>query len=365
MRIVLIGNYGAHNIGDEAVLSGILHLLRKHIPHAEITVLSYDPNNTEQQHHISAAYLLPFGIRSFLKFGWKNTIRVLQQADYVLIGGGALFTDEKMKAMYLWGYHVKIASYYCSRVILFAHTIGPLQTKRGIAIMKKVLGLVQSISVRDVKSKDVIHQLDPTKKVIVASDPAFVLNKIIIQKKKKQVVINLRPWMYNNQMNIIRVMGNVCNNLINKGDNIVLLPFQTFQDDDRKILQQIYDSILNKKSVQFLTNEVDLNAIMQIIGESEFVIGMRLHSLILSILQHVPFIALSYSDKIHNMLVDIHWEQYSIDIQQITEKKIADLVYDIEMHKNEMERKLQKAALDMKQRAAFNLKCFPSDVLEN
>jgi polysaccharide pyruvyl transferase CsaB len=357
MRIVIIGNYGAHNIGDEAVLSGILHLLRKHIPHAEITVLSYDPNNTEQQHHVSAAYLLPFGIRSFLKFGWKKTIRVLQQADYVFIGGGALFTDEKMKAMYLWGYHAKIASRYCSRVILFAHTIGPLQTKRGITIMKKVLGLVQSISVRDEKSKDIIHQLDPTKKVIVASDPAFLLNKIIIQKKKKQVVINLRPWMHNNQMNTIRVMGNVCNNLITKGYSIVLLPFQTFQDDDRKILQQVYDRILNKKSVQFVTHEVDLNEIMQIIGESEFVIGMRLHSLIVSTIQHVPFIALSYSEKIRNMLVDIDLERYRIDMQHVTDEKIRYLVDDIEVHKKEIEKKLQKAGTDMKNRASLSLQC--------
>src|SRR3972149_2781088 len=50
VRYLISGYYGEGNIGDEAILAGIIQEVGRHDPEASYTVLSFDPADTERRH---------------------------------------------------------------------------------------------------------------------------------------------------------------------------------------------------------------------------------------------------------------------------------------------------------------------------
>jgi len=54
--VVIAGYYGANNTGDEAILTGMLHVLRSQ-GITDITVLSRNPKQTAQLHGVKSIYI--------------------------------------------------------------------------------------------------------------------------------------------------------------------------------------------------------------------------------------------------------------------------------------------------------------------
>lgn len=50
LTIGVLGSYGGRNLGDEAILTGLLADLRSHEPHARIIVFSRNPEHTARAH---------------------------------------------------------------------------------------------------------------------------------------------------------------------------------------------------------------------------------------------------------------------------------------------------------------------------
>ena len=69
-RIVLVGNFGAENVGDELILAGFLRKLGKELPKAKVVVLGGNPNLVRRFHGVDALPHLPTGWRSFWRRGW-------------------------------------------------------------------------------------------------------------------------------------------------------------------------------------------------------------------------------------------------------------------------------------------------------
>ena len=117
-RIVISGYYGCGNIGDEAVLRGILAGLDELGVEAEITVLSSDPVRTESEHP---------GTRSIHRFNPLAVVRSIRSADLVVSGGGSLLQDitSARSARYYLGI-LRLAQILGRRTMLCAQGIGPL-----------------------------------------------------------------------------------------------------------------------------------------------------------------------------------------------------------------------------------------------
>lgn len=56
MQVLIVGYSGFDNLGDEAILVGMVRLLRHYLPGAEITVLSRDPQQTGREHGVAAVH---------------------------------------------------------------------------------------------------------------------------------------------------------------------------------------------------------------------------------------------------------------------------------------------------------------------
>ncbi len=339
-KIVVCGHYGSTNIGDEAIGLSLIQRLKNEYPDGEITFLSYDPENTNKYLKINSRYLLPLGFKSIFRGIFKGelfkTLNAIKKCDKFILGGGGLFTDEKIFAVFLWGLHVFCAYKYKKPVCMISQSIGPLNTKVGKLIVKKAFTKADKITVRDSESKKILNNLGVQNKIKVESDLVFDLkikhdyddenlNKIIAQKGLKgYFIVNLRPWQKNSKI-LYKKINQMISWIVKKYKLLpVFVPFQSLHQNDHEIMSKIIEQ--NNPDYPFLIQKFDQNVfrVLSVIKHAKFTIGMRLHSLIFSMIQNVPVIALSYSPKIHNLFKDRGYSYFIVDIEN--PEKIPHLV---------------------------------------
>lgn len=323
-NIVICGHYGASNIGDEAILMAMLQNLKKTHPEAKIRTLSYNPENTRKYHGVEADYLLPLGIRSLFRGLFKGellkTLKTIKNCDKFILGGGGLFTDEKIFAVFLWGFHAFMALRYNKPLYMIGQSVGPLRTKIGRWIVKKSFSKAKMIYVRDTASKILLIKLGITNEIIVGPDFVFSLkqsqsvNTKIDQKGLDgYFLVSLRPWM-NNMDILYKNLDQILGEIVEKHRLLpVLIPFQQVHQNDEALMHKILDQSHSKYPFLIQKFDQDLNLVTSLIKDSKFTLGMRLHSLILSMNQNRPFVALSYSPKVKNLVENAGFEELLVE----------------------------------------------------
>src|SRR6478752_4239672 len=89
LRIGISGSYGGMNLGDEAILEGILSQLRATIS-ADITVFSRNPADTLARHQVERAVSTRARTR-------REMIPEIEQLDLFILGGGGILYDRDAK----------------------------------------------------------------------------------------------------------------------------------------------------------------------------------------------------------------------------------------------------------------------------
>lgn len=324
MKIVICGNYGATNIGDDAILQGILDLIEKNKKDAEIFVISHDPDKTAKEFGVKAIPRIPFGIRSLLKGGLKTTLKVIKESDLMILGGGGLFVDTKWKAPMIWGIHAFAAHLFRKPIYLFANSIGPLKTLLGKFIAKKVLKWSKIVSLRDSVSVANAHELFEDKKYKFVPDPAFVLEPQ--NRGEEKIIISMRLWtkkVNKSTEDIAKVIDKIA---ANNRSKIVLVPFQAKGEEDMTFLNNIFERTRSKEQISVYKGPQDFRSILDLFNGAKLVIGMRLHSLIFGAITETPIIGINYSEKVANFMKDLNLEDYIINPEEIDKiPELADI----------------------------------------
>jgi polysaccharide pyruvyl transferase CsaB len=320
-NIVICGNYGATNLGDEAILDGILKIIRSVKPDAHVTVLSSNPRETSTLHKVDSEFLIPAGIRSLFKGIASKTIgktlNVIRDADLFILGGGGLFTDEKIMAVMIWALQAKMAYIYNIPVFCLGQSVGPLKTVFGRNITRKVFLNASRVTVRGSSSKEALAKLG-VPNVIELADPAFMFPtpEPVQEKPENYVVFSVRPWIkgdndksYDNLAQFIDWLWT------ERGMKSVLVPFQIIKDNDLDPLNKILDRVKNKECAEIFEYTSNYHKVIELMAKSSGVIGMRLHSLIFASLAHTPFIGLSYSQKVREFARKMEMEYFVLDFE--------------------------------------------------
>jgi polysaccharide pyruvyl transferase CsaB len=287
--LLLIGSYGAGNIGDEVLLEIIEQELSS--DEFKVTVLSGNLADTKARHpHIQVAPHLPFGWRSFFKTGFKESFRAIKEADVVLLGGGGLITDqESLKAVLLWAWHAFWAKLLKKRFFIVSNSIDPFKTVLGRLIGKWILKQASFISVRDADSYNILKKLYPTKKTFNGSDPAFLYPfPKSTEYLEKNLAFNIRPWKKK-----IPDLEKWLSQKEEEGWNIHLIATDT---RDLKVLRPLINA--SRK----LHQPKNYQELSEILGTCQLAIGMRLHFLIAASCMHCKVAALAYSPKVESLM---------------------------------------------------------------
>ncbi len=327
-KIVLCGNYGGINTGDEAILQGFLSVLKGK---AHITVLSHNPQHTAnayQEYEIETAHVFPMGVKSMLKNtfnGEKNkTVRAIKNADLFILGGGSLFTDEESwRAPLNWHWQAKVAKRNNTKIIMFGQTVGPISSNYLRNLTAETFNWADEIYVRDAESQNFLNEIGIKKTSIKTGDCALLLNKHMANSDTKtphningDVLFIPRDWP--NGPNVSEIAKMLTQITKRKVKTLSLYrDLEKFeQDGGTEPSPQRSECIGPLKLIEEMQN-------------SSLVVSMRLHGNILAAIAGTPFIPLSYSKKVNGFMKEVEypvifdWENFS---QQELEKAVAKII---------------------------------------
>lgn len=352
VNITILGYHGFGNCGDEAILLAMKNNIIKIYPDANITALSYDPENTK----------LLYNIDSVNRFSIFSVFKAIKNTDVLIAGGGTLLQDEtSTRSLIYYLSIIYLAKCLKKKVMLYGNGIGPVHGEFNKKLIKKVINKIDVITLRDGFSKDELIKIGVDKLPIhVTADPAFSLSSDRIEVEKifndenipldKNIIgISIRPWK--NELDFIEKIAELSKYLLEKYDiNILLIPMQ--HSKDMEISKRLYNKI-NKKNVYLLKGDYLSEEVLAIIGKLEMLISMRLHTLIFAGVEEVPLAGIVYDPKINNYLSLLDMPSLG-DCQNLDINFIKNQVDDILINRDDYLKKLHISSEKLKQEVKRN-----------
>ncbi|WP_432402364.1 polysaccharide pyruvyl transferase CsaB [Wukongibacter sp. M2B1] len=298
-RVFIFGYYGFKNLGDEAILSSLVKMIREQDSTTEICALSYNTKYTENIHKINGVSRNSF----------RDILSAIKNSDLVISGGGSLLQDvTSSRSLLYYLTIISIAKFFKKSVLFFCNGFGPIRNKHNRYLAKTIINKVDRIVLRDPKSKKLMEEIGVTKQIEVTIDSTFSLEGIdkkkamdILQNEciptdKPLVGISVRPWYIDESF--IKTMTSLADYIASKGLSVVFVPMQVSKDDE--ISRKIMDGMKNESYI--LKKEYPPEEILGIIGTLDIMIAMRLHALIFSCIKKIPMIGLEYDPKVQTFL---------------------------------------------------------------
>lgn len=329
-KIIIVGYFGANNIGDEAILKVMLNFLKNMLP--DILVRSINPELTAREFGVNCfSFYSHHPVNSIV----KNIIK-FAKAKYIIIGGGGLLQDVTGISLLRGNIPFIFQLFLLSRIfkikfILYSLGVGPINTRYGKFLAKFIIKKADLVSVRANGDKVYINSLFKElsdKKIMVTGDPAFFLrlDKRVGYKSNPNIRIglNLRPWFDKDDIRKKRTIKEIAKflNFIVKEYKayVIFIPFHWEQDQPFCKELERY----TEKNIKLMINRLNSQEVLHFVNSLDFMIGMRLHSLIFSGIAHIPFIALSYDPKVDYFLEELNLENFNIPIEQFELAKIKE-----------------------------------------
>ena len=308
LRIGISGSYGGMNLGDEAILEGILGQLRDTVP-ADIIIFSLNPQDTLARHKVERA----ISPRSLTR---KEISPEVQELNLLVLGGGGILYDGDAEA-YLR--EVFLAHELGVPVMLYAISAGPLTTQTSRRAVEQALNASAStvITVRDRLGYRLLEDVGVTQEIQLTADPALLLEpeELSADALKAEGVAfdrhlvgfsvrepgpaapDIDPDEY------YALLANAADFIIERYDaDVVFVPMEK---TDVQHSHAVVAHMQNAERAEILKRRYSPRQILHIMGLFEFAVGMRLHFLIFAALRGTPFAALPYASKVTGLLEDL------------------------------------------------------------
>ena len=370
MKILICGNFGNGNNGDEVVLMAMLQEFRQLDPTVQITVISGNPVLTEKLH----------GVRAIRRRFSPEVIQTIAWADVVIIGGGGILIDQAHSNL-KYGLVILIARIFQKPIMVYG--IG-LDTLTGSITRKSVevsFNRVNVIALRDKESQEEMRRLGVRAPIHVTADPAFtldppnredfreVLTKIGIYEKISPL-IGISVWPTDNfsgYQQIIQVFADLADNLIvEHGWRVAFLVMSTIgSEGDLEGSCRIVEMMKHRDRAQVLGANCSPQALMAVFGQMDLVIGMRYHSLVLSAIMNVPMIGIERPKYPKNTYFLREVRQLSGGmVGSLTAGQLEEGVSRVWRHREEMTQRIESAKKRLRTRACRNIELFRQLMIE-
>jgi polysaccharide pyruvyl transferase CsaB len=276
------------NLGDEAVLAGLLGELRRQAPDWQVKVLSGNPAATEKQH----------GVVAVPRASLRSVFRAMREADIVVSGGGGLFQDAtSLRSLLYYAGVLHLARLARKRTAILAQSIGPLRTGLARRLTATAAEKADLVTVRDEPSAALLRSIGVRCPVEVTADPAFLVEPdASAAAGPAEMALCLRTWP-GGQDAVGAVVEGVGRWLAEEGGTALVLPFQSPQDD--AVAGQAAARLGDRARIVPLYGHPGLAA--AIMTKVQVVVGARLHALILASSAAVPWVGLAYDPKVQGL----------------------------------------------------------------
>ncbi|MDR7485630.1 MAG: polysaccharide pyruvyl transferase CsaB [Armatimonadota bacterium] len=297
-RPVLIGGYyGFGNLGDEAVLAGLLGELRSRVPSARPVVLSADPPGTRLLHGVEAMPRTPSRV-------WQ----ALAGARLLIMGGGSLVQDvtSARSALYYLG-TMLAADRRGVPVAAVGQGIGPIRRRWVQRLTARAFEAARVISVRDRDSLRALEALGVSRPVHLGADlsvllsPApreqveAVLRGAGLEPGRPTVAAAVRPWP---GLADPEVLGGILRRCTASwGASVAVLVF------DRRRDQAASDAVARASGGRVIAASTP-QELLGLVGAMHLVVGVRFHAIVFAAAWGVPAIGLAYDPKVSAFMTE-------------------------------------------------------------
>ena len=308
-QVGISGSYGGLNLGDEAILEGILSQLRSALP-VEVTVFSRNPDDTLKRHGVERA--VP--VRDMSREEVRPEVARL---DLFILGGGGILFDAEV-GIYLR--EVMLAHEHGVPVLVYAVSAGPLDRPESGAAVKDALDRAAVVSVRDRGSKHLLESLGVQQEIHVTADPALLLEPQPIPEDalEREGIERQGKWLIGLSVREPGVaapdldadhyhvlLANAGDYLIERFDaDLIFVPMES-RMRDLQHSHAVVSKMANPHRAHVLKGRYTSGEMLALIRHFDFAVGMRLHFLIFAALHRVPFVALPYGGKVDGFLDDL------------------------------------------------------------
>jgi polysaccharide pyruvyl transferase CsaB len=297
-RIFLVGYYGYDNLGDEAIRAAIEEGARRH----GVEIVRYATRGRP----VDERAVPVRGVGA-----WRYA-RAIVVSDRVVLGGGGILKDEGLWLPVELFLTALLARILRRPVALLAVGVGPFYHRVGRALVAATARLAAVRTVRDSDSAAALARLG-VGRVEVGGDPVFTLTAPASGPRvagARRAVVSVRPWFLGRapQLDVRRAalrraVGEGIETLLAAGWEVELVPLYWPRDRDESAA--LVEECGLGGRVRVVDRPLDWDALVEIVGGADLVIGMRYHAVAAAALGERPAIALAYEPKVASLAADL------------------------------------------------------------
>lgn len=333
------------NLGDLAIITATVEALRREIPDVQVVLLSDDPAHTES--------LYPGVVAR--RFSLSEYVRTIREVDLVVLGGGTLFSDDSSMAVPVNTSAAYIARWFGTPVVGYGPATGRLHALSR-ALTRGAVRRMAFACLRDAESAEELARLAPDArpKLHVTEDVAFSLRPDEAAERRNIVVIaprrifhygkSILPFAIRKRLGLLpkgyfakmeefkSLLAEVADHVVDRYDaDVVFLPMYSaigsaegtsgylktrFSSRDDQVCEDIRGRMRHADRAELLLTDKP-REVLSVLASARMLLGVPLHSLILSHVAGTPIVGLSYQGKVERFMRRAGLERFMIHVESI------------------------------------------------
>jgi polysaccharide pyruvyl transferase WcaK-like protein len=355
------GWYGSRNIGDTAILLGIKELYKiiNSDRHYYLGFLSTDVEYTNTNGVSGKRALLKSDLVK--PWNWIKLFNIFRESDRVIISGGTPIFDfsHAIRTVYFF-----LPLLLKKPFIFFGIGVKPIKNWYGKIYVPFVLNRAGYLSTRDESSTKILKGLG-INKITETADSAFfapassnddlekILKRYDIKLKDKLLVVTPRLMSPDKKRLYLdedmskevikqtpKKIAKAIDMVSGKFDKVVFIAMHYYgPDSDVELIKQIM-SFSKSKNTVFIDEELRAEVAISLFKQAHLVLGMRLHSLLLSASMSTPMVGISYEQKVTDLFLRLKLNEYVVDLFNFTDSQLHDLLKNAEANHSKLQKHL-------------------------
>lgn len=367
-KIAFFGIFGVHNLGNECTLQAILHNAREWLPGAELSSISYDPDDTALRHGVKAVpvnggsarntgaarsggisrlgrilfHRLPGELREL----WRAR-QALKGIDLVVMTGTGMLTDYMTTAagfpydVFKWSLAARLAG---CKLRFVGVGVGPIYGRVSRWLIKRALRLADFRSFRDENSRNRIRKIGfNSERDAIFPDLAFSLPPAIFpqrpsRKRPKPVVglgimdhrdihIATREQQQANYTAYLEKMCEFVSWLVANGHTVRILQgdFKYDRTPRADLKAKLEAGGVRYEQAGIIDEDTTtVEELLPQLADCDFIVSPRFHNLVLGLMLTKPVISISYDPKSDALLEAFGLDRYRQALTELDVKKLMD-----------------------------------------
>ncbi len=337
---LLLGYYGANNLGDDMMLHCLIPWLREQ--GLAVTVVSEKPAATADRFATATVGNIPM----LGQWSWKKSwfggeacrlFGKIRRHDLLVVGGGDLIRDDKGWKTFSYTMEKIVCAHLLGKPVYLVNIgISEPVTSYGRILLRWSLRRTRQVIARDRRTFELAKALgcgcvELLPDIVVRLPETFPSRKASAHPRP-YMVVSLRedpdafgqyPFTEAHCRALARALDTVASSA---GLDVVFIPFHgSGRHDDNLLHRQVAACMSEQSRIVFCDWTADLGVLMTWIGQARLVLGMRLHAIVLAVAMRRPCVAMPYDQKIFQFSESVNLEHFVTSEQLLDSEATSEL----------------------------------------